>query len=134
MLNNPIGYLIARLVIAMSMFGHGVARIPKLTAFSNGMASGFQNTILPASLVHLFGMALPIFEFLVGVFLIFGFFTREAIIIGAVIIVLLIFGSSLTEKWDAVAIQMFYGLYFAILFTHLPYNIYSVDYHYRRVK
>ena len=41
MKNASAAYLLARLPIAMSMFGHGLVRIPKLEKFSAGMVKEF---------------------------------------------------------------------------------------------
>ena len=69
-------YLLARLPIAMSMFTHGLERIPKLQAFSEGMVKQFAKSPLPAGMVQAFGTVLPCFEFLTGLLLLIGLFTR----------------------------------------------------------
>src|ERR1700753_656494 len=95
-------YLLARLPIGMSMFGHGFERIPKLQAFSTHMTGQFAKTMLPASLVSLFGQVLPFLELLTGILLLLGLFTRFGCILGVVLMLALIFGSSLLAQWDNV--------------------------------
>ena len=120
-------YLLARLPIGMSMFGHGLIRLTKLSAFSNGMVAEFSKSFLPSSLVMVFSYALPFLEFAAGLLLLVGLFTRFACILGAMIIVALIFGSSLLEQWNNIFSQIVYGAYFALLFQYADYNYYSVD-------
>jgi len=124
---QPLPYLLARLAIAASMFGHGLVRLPKLQAFSNWMLESFSTSMMPLALVKPFSLILPIVEFTVGLLLITGLFTRAALIAGSIAMLALIFGSSLIEKWEWVTFQMFYGLYFALLLAYIGHNQYSVD-------
>ena len=120
-------YLMARLPIAMSMFGHGLIRLPKLENFSIGMVTEFGKTFLPDWIVQPFSYALPFAELLTGILLLLGWFTRFGLFLGAAVMLILIFGSSVIEEWQNVAIQMFYGIYFAGLFLFIGHNGYSVD-------
>ncbi|MEO6915060.1 MAG: DoxX family protein [Chitinophagaceae bacterium] len=121
-------YLLARLPIAWSMFGHGLVRIPKLSVFSSGMVKAFSQSILSASVVQSFAYALPFLELLTGLFIILGLFTRQSLLVGFLIMMSLIFGSSLIEDWQNVFVQMIYAVYFVLLMLFLSYNRYSVDY------
>jgi thiosulfate dehydrogenase [quinone] large subunit len=120
-------YLLARLPIGMSMFGHGFERIPKLQGFVAHLTGQFGKTILPASLVSVFGQVLPFLELLTGILLLLGLFTRFGCILGIAIMLALILGSSLIEQWENVFTQIIYGAYFALLFYFAPYNRYSLD-------
>ena len=120
-------YLLARLPIALSLFGHGLIRLPKLERFSLGMVTEFGQSFLPMWLVQPFSYALPFLELLTGLLLILGLFTRFAIFVGAAVMLILILGSALIEEWQNVAIQMFYGVYFAGLLVFLEYNGVSLD-------
>ncbi|MGN6638266.1 MAG: DoxX family membrane protein [Mucilaginibacter sp.] len=91
-------YLLARLPVGMSMFGHGFERIPKLQGFATHVTGQFGKTILPYSLVNLFALVLPFGELLVGILLLLGLFTRFGCILGVLLLVALIFGSSLLEQ------------------------------------
>lgn len=127
MLQNTTAYLIARLSIGMSMFAHGLVRMPKLDGFSNWMVTSFKDAALPEALVRPFSYALPVLELAVGVLLLLGLFTRISIITGSIIMLALIFGSGMIEKWDAVFTQIVYGVIFAILYNYLDSNRYSLD-------
>lgn len=122
-----VAYLLARLPIAMSMFGHGLVRIPKLEKFSAGMVKSFAETMLPAALVQPFSYVLPFLELITGVLLILGLFTRFANILGVAIMLALIFGSSMQEQWNSVFTQIVYGAYFALLYLFSNYNKYALD-------
>lgn len=127
MLQNTTAYLIARLSIGMSMFAHGLVRMPKLDGFSSWMVTSFKDSALPEALVRPFSYALPVLELAVGVLLLLGLFTRLSIIVGSIIMLALIFGSGMIEKWDAVFTQIVYGVIFAILYNYLESNRYSLD-------
>src|ERR1700761_3292295 len=120
-------YLLARLPIGMSMFGHGLDRIPKLQAFSAHMVSQFSKSMIPAPLVSIFANVLPFLELLTGILLLLGLFTRFACVLGVLIMLALILGSSLIEQWENVFSQIIYGAYFALLYYFAVYNRYSID-------
>jgi len=122
-----ISYLLARLPIGMSMFGHGLIRLTKLQTFSDGMVKEFNKSILPDWLVLPFSYTLPFLEFLVGILLLLGLFTRLASILGVAIMLALIFGSSTLEQWNNIFTQIIYGAYFALLFRYAELNEYSVE-------
>lgn len=78
----PTTYLLARLPIGVSFLGHGVARIPKISAFAEGMAQTFQDSILPHPLILVFGHGLPFLELFLGIFLLLGLAIRFCTIVG----------------------------------------------------
>ena len=127
MRSEPTTYLLARLPIAMSMFGHGLIRLTKLQAFSEGMVKEFSKSPLPELMVIPFSYALPCVEFLIGTFLLVGLYTRKMAIAGVVLMIVLIFGSSVVEQWNNIFSQLFYAVYFAFLFRYAGYDYYSVD-------
>jgi thiosulfate dehydrogenase [quinone] large subunit len=128
MQNNPnTTYLLARLPIAVSMFGHGLERIPKLQGFSSHLVGQFSKSMLPLALVIPFSYVLPFLELLTGILLILGLFTRFSCILGVLIMLALIFGSSMIEQWENVFTQIIYGAYFALLYYFAIYNRYSID-------
>lgn len=117
----------ARLPIAMSLFGHGLIRLPKLDMFSLGLVTEFSRSFLPRWLLQPFSYLLPFLELLTGLLLLLGLFTRFALFLGAAIMLALIFGSTVLEDWQNVAIQMFYGVYFAGLLACIDHNGISLD-------
>ncbi|MBL3655171.1 DoxX family protein [Fulvivirga sediminis] len=119
-------YALARLPIGFSFFGHGIVRIPKLDSFANGMAQSFQETLLGYDFVFYFATVLPIIELLLGMALLAGLKMKVTSTTGVILVCVLIFGSSLQENWSAVAIQIFYGLYLAILHLFADSNGYAL--------
>ncbi|WP_259066243.1 DoxX family protein [Mucilaginibacter sp. X4EP1] len=127
MKKKEYAYLLARLPLGMSFFGHGLIRLTKLDAFSHGMVGQFSKSLLPAALVLAFGYVLPFLEFITGLLLLLGWFTRFAIVLGVAIMLTLILGSSLIEQWNAVFTQLVYSAYLAVLFYFIDCNGISVD-------
>ncbi|QQS96354.1 MauE/DoxX family redox-associated membrane protein [Sphingobacterium spiritivorum] len=127
MANQQLTYLFAQLLIGISMFGHGFVRVFDLVAFAEKMTKGFEDTLLPEALVHPFMIALPILELAVGLLLLVGAKTKWATIAGLVIMLALIFGSSMQQNWSTVPVQLFHGLFLLVILLFLPYNKYSLD-------
>src|ERR1700735_3168157 len=82
-------FLLARLAVGTSLFGHGLVRLPKLDKFSHGMAAEFQHSILPQGLILCFGYILPFAEFGIGLLTLLGLFTRQAAIAGSLLMTVL---------------------------------------------
>ena len=120
-------FLLLRLAIAISMFGHGLVRLPKLTTFSNWMIGTFENSMLPKILVTPFSYILPIAEFTIGLLLLLGLFTKPALIAGAVVMLALLFGTSMIENWEAVPSQLIHIAFFAVLLHFAAYNSWAID-------
>ncbi|MDB4900915.1 MAG: hypothetical protein JWQ63_196 [Mucilaginibacter sp.] len=120
-------YLLARLPMGMSFLGHGFIRLTKLTTFSHGMVGQFSKSFLPEQFVSAFSYSLPFLEFITGLLLLLGLFTRFSIVLGVVLILSLIAGSSIIEQWNNIFIQMIYGAYLAVLFYFTNYNGISID-------
>jgi len=118
-------FLLARLGIGASSFGHGLVRLPKLDKFSQGMITEFQHSILPESLVTAFAYALPFAELIIGLLLLLGLFTRDALVAGAIVMVLLIFG---IEQWNNLNSQLIHLLFLAGLLPFVDqYNTWALD-------
>jgi thiosulfate dehydrogenase [quinone] large subunit len=98
---NTNSFLLIRLAIGASMFGHGLARLPKLQIFSHWMASSFAKSMLPQVLIIPFSYILPIAEFTIGLLLITGLFTKPALIAGSLVMIILVFGTCMIENWEA---------------------------------
>ncbi|MBP0904277.1 DoxX family protein [Mariniflexile gromovii] len=124
---NDLAYLMLRLVAGVSFFGHGLVRLPKLTAFSQWMTGSFSKSMLPQSLVTPFSYALPIAEFTIGTLLILGLFSQKAFITGVVVMLLLMLGTCLIENWEALPSQMIHALLLILLYQFMAANTFSLD-------
>ena len=124
---NTTSFLILRLAIGASMFGHGLVRLPKLATFSNWMVGTFQKSILPKAMVTPFSYLLPIAEFTIGLLLISGLFTKPALIGGGLVMIILIFGSCMIENWEILPSQLIHAAFFAVLLQFAANNTYALD-------
>ncbi|AYL96941.1 DoxX family protein [Mucilaginibacter celer] len=124
---NTTSFLILRLAIGASMFGHGLVRLPKLAMFSNWMVGTFQKSMLPKAMVTPFSYLLPIAEFTIGLLLISGLFTKSALIGGGVVMMILIFGSCMIENWEIIPSQLIHAAFFAVLLQFAANNTYALD-------
>ncbi|WPV70322.1 MULTISPECIES: DoxX family membrane protein [unclassified Chitinophaga] len=120
-------YLLLRLVAGVSLFGHGLVRLPKLAGFSQWMTGTFAKSMLPQSLVMPFSYMLPIAEFIIGLLLILGLFSNKAILAGVIVMLLLIFGTCMIENWEALPSQIIHALVLIMLLQFIASNNISLD-------
>lgn len=125
--HKHIAYMLLRVTVGINFLGHGLIRLSKIPEFRDWMISLFEKSPLSIQLVSLFGTVLPILEFLVGITMVIGLFTRYSISLGALIIIALIFGSCMIESWEMAGGQMLYGLMLFILLFLYEYNKISLD-------
>ena len=69
----------------------------------------------------------PFAELIIGVLLILGLFTSRALLLGALLITVLVFGSGLQENWNVMSSQMIYAIFFFILSYLIELNRFSLD-------
>lgn len=108
-----------RLPIALSLLGHGLVRLPKLQAFSEGMVGSMEKSILPSALVMVWGFMLPIIEIILGILLLIGYKAKYSIYASLVLMSILIMGSSSIEAWGAIEAQLVHSLYLFALLWYL---------------
>ncbi len=124
----PLAYALLRITLGVNIALHGISRIVAGPAlFAASLTKQFANTPLPHFAVQGFGYALPWFEALVGLLILFGALTRVALIAGALLIVLLTFGSTLHQDWDIAGLQLIYAAVYFVLIALHQYNSFSVD-------
>src|SRR6478609_1277997 len=124
---NTTTYLLLRLAVGASMLGHGLVRLPKLQTFSNWMVGSFENSLLPKVLVVPFSYVLPIAEFLIGLMLLGGIFTKQSLTAGSIVMIVLIFGSTMIEHWDALPSQFIHLAFFVLLLQFVSSNSLALD-------
>lgn len=120
-------YLLSRLAIGLSFFGHGLVRLPKLAGFSTWMLGQFSKSFLPEALVLPFSYILPFAELLAGLLILIGLFTRQGLILAGLICLALIFGSTMIENWEALPSQLIHVAFVSVLLVFLPHNSFAVD-------
>jgi thiosulfate dehydrogenase [quinone] large subunit len=127
MINNPTSFLLLRLALGASMLGHGLVRLPKLQAFSEWMTGQFAQSMLPKAMVQPFSYVVAITEFVIGILLVTGLFTRLGLITGAILMTLLIFGCCLIEDWSPIPSQLLHAMGFVVLLSAIEYNRIALD-------
>ncbi|WP_443945547.1 DoxX family protein [Pedobacter sp. AW1-32] len=120
-------FVLARLAIGLSFFGHGLVRLPKLSGFSQWMMAQFSKSVLPDFLVFPFSYALPVLEFISGLMVILGLFTRQGLLLAGAVSLALIFGTTMIENWDALPSQLIHVAFLSILLAYLQHNTFALD-------
>jgi thiosulfate dehydrogenase (quinone) large subunit len=127
LLDRRLAYAMLRFTLGLSIFMHGLVRMPHLGAFADNTAKLFVNTPLPAFTVRLFATGLVFVEAAVGLLVLLGLWTRWALFLGALTMAALVFGTALRSDWNTLAIQLLYALIYAVLIAAREYNQYSLD-------
>lgn len=120
-------FVLLRIAMGVNFLGHGLSRFSKLNGFKDWMVTTFQDSLIPSFLVSAWGSILPFVEFGIGLLLILGLFTYRASIAGAIVITILLFGSTLIENWDWAGVQMIYALFFFFIISNVDKNNWSLD-------
>jgi thiosulfate dehydrogenase [quinone] large subunit len=123
-----LAYALLRIGLGLNICLHGVVRwAAGLRNFAESLLPMFQKTPLPTWSVVSFGYVLPIVEATIGACVLFGFQTRRALISGSVLMLVLMFGSTLRQDWPTVGIQLTYSLIYSLLLAGIRFNSYSID-------
>ncbi len=124
--NRSLAHAILRFTLGINICLHGVQRFPILAGFAGGVIKQFDG-ILPAAIVAPYADALPFVEAIVGLLLIVGVAGRPTLVVGALLMASLTFGTALRGQHDVLAEQLGYELvYFALLAT-LSWDRFSLD-------
>jgi len=123
-----LAYTLLRMTLGVNIALHGISRLlAGSAAFVGALAKQFASTPLPDFAVRGFGHALPWLEALIGLLILFGVFTRVALVAGALLIVVLTFGSTLHQDWDIAGLQLIYAAVYFILIALQRHNSFSLD-------
>jgi thiosulfate dehydrogenase [quinone] large subunit len=126
-LDRKLAYLMLRFTLGLSILMHGLVRLPHLGAFADGLVKLFVETPLSAAMVRPFAVSLVFGETIVGLLILLGLWTRWSLLLGALAMVALVFGTALRSDWNTLAIQMLYASIYAALIATREYNTYSLD-------
>jgi thiosulfate dehydrogenase [quinone] large subunit len=123
-----LAFVLLRLTLGLNICMHGVSRIAAGPAtFAGSLVPMFQKTPLPPWSVHIFGLILPWAEAILGLLLLVGLCTRFALVAGALLILVLTFGTTLRQDWNIAGVQLIYAAVYAALLALDRWNDYSVD-------
>jgi thiosulfate dehydrogenase [quinone] large subunit len=116
--DRQLAYAILRVTLGVNMLMHGAVRLlGGLDGFAAWMVQQFAQTPLPAAFVRSFALPLPFIEIAIGLLLLLGVATRWALAAGGLLMVPLVFGTSLRSDWNTVLLQMVYALIYYLLLT-----------------
>ena len=107
----------------------GVVRIAMgLPAFQTYMLTQFKDVpVMPPAFLIPFATVLPFVETLIGLCILVGFQTRTALILGALMIAGLTFGTMLRQDFTIAWLQLDYAIAFFILIALRSWNLISLD-------
>lgn len=126
--NRRTAYAIFRVTLGLNIFLHGFVRIlTGPSAFEAQTERLFTNTFLRAGQVHFFLSILPYIEAAVGSLIVVGLFTFWALVAGALLMLVLIFGTAARQDWTTVGIQTAYGLFYYFLISRNQDNWLAID-------
>jgi thiosulfate dehydrogenase [quinone] large subunit len=126
--DKRLAYLVLRLALGLNIFIHGAERLfGGYAKFVDETLSQFANTGLPSFSVSMFGYAVPVIETLIGALLVLGLATRYATVVGSLLMIFLIFGMGILQKWEIVGLQMNYVFFYFLLLFFIEWNYFSAD-------
>jgi thiosulfate dehydrogenase [quinone] large subunit len=121
-------YAVLRFTLGTAFLFHGVTRfVSGWSAFSDQMVQNFGNTFLPEFMVRPFALSVPPVEAVLGALLSLGLFTRWTLIAGGLWMIALVFGTTIRQDYQTVAIQLLYALLFFVLQVWQSSNRISLD-------
>jgi thiosulfate dehydrogenase (quinone) large subunit len=122
-------YSILRLSFGANIMLHGLSRLlAGHTAFLAYLTHYFEKTpLVPASLLPAFAWVLPPVETALGLLLVFGLWTRFALIAGALVLAMLVVGTNLAQDWNVAGLQLIYAFLYYYLLVHRDGNAVSID-------
>ena len=127
--DTVIAYTILRLSFGANILLHGLSRLLNgRAAFLAYLTHYFEHAhLVPAGLLPLFAAILPWVETTLGLLLMLGLFSRFALIVGALVLLVLVIGTNLAQDWLVAGLQLIYCFIYYYLLIHLEQNTVSVD-------
>lgn len=123
-----LAYALLRAMLGVNIAMHGISRILMgVGVFASGIEKQFAATVLPHFAVAAFAHVLPWAEASIGLLILFGVATRSALVAGALLMIVLTFGSNLHQDWQVAGLQLIYAIAYALLIAFQKYNAFSLD-------
>lgn len=117
--NQQLAYHGTRLAIGLSILFHGAIRIPKLSYFAHSHLAMFEHTFIAGMPTLIFGYLIPFFEAGTGLLLLIGGkLTRYGLLLGITTMGILMFGASVSEKFDLLVSMLLHLIVFYVLLNH----------------
>ena len=127
--DGSLAYGLFRFTFGLNIMMRGIVRIAMgLPGFQNYMLTQFKDVpVMPPAFLIPFATVLPFVETLIGLCILVGFQTRTALILGALMIAGLTFGTMLRQDFTIAWLQLDYAIAFFILIALRSWNLISVD-------
>ena len=122
-----LAYTFLRIVLGVNFFNHGFTRLGDIPGFAQSMVDMFQDTFVPEVLVRVPAMLVPIVEFIGGLLVTIGLATQVALMTLFGLMIVLMYGVTLIQNWDAASSQLIYCLVLFILIAGNSFNTFSLD-------
>lgn len=120
-------YTLLRIVVGVNYFNHGFTRIFNIPGFMDAMVTTMQDSWIPEFLVRINAALVPPVELIVGALITIGLFTRGALIACFVLMIVLMYGVTIIQNWDAASSQLIYNIVLFILLAGVSFDRVSVD-------
>ncbi|MDB9312114.1 DoxX family protein [Spirulina sp. CS-785/01] len=120
-------YTLLRIIMGVNYFNHGFTRMGNIPGFMDAMVGAMEGAWMPEWLVRMNAALVPPVELIVGFLLIFGLFTRYALIAGLILMIVLMYGVTIVQNWDTAGGQLIYDLILFLLLAGLGFNKVSLD-------
>ena len=117
--NKQLAYHATRLAIGLSILFHGAVRLPKLGYFANSHLEMFSHTFIAGWPTLMMCYIIPFLEAGTGLLLLIGGkLTRYGLTLGIATMGILMFGASLSEKFDLLISMLLHTIVFYLLLTN----------------
>lgn len=117
--NKQLAYHGTRLAVGLSILFHGAVRIPKLSFFAHSHLAMFQDTFIAGTPTLIVCYLIPFLEAGTGLLLLIGGkTTRYGLVLGITTMGILMFGASVSEKFDLLISMLLHLIVFYILLSH----------------
>lgn len=123
-----LGYTVLRLALGLDILMHGLSRFSAgLDRFAVPTINEFAHTILPPALVVPMVYAIPFIETVAGALILLGLWTRYALLLNALLILVLIFGTTIRQDWNVLSQQVVYPIIIFLLLLFRRFDVLSID-------
>ncbi len=123
-----LGYTVLRLALGLDILMHGLSRfIAGLDRFALPTINEFAHTVLPRALVVPMVYTIPFVETAAGALILVGLCTRYALLLNALLILVLIFGTTIRQDWNVLSQQIVYPIIIFLLLLFRRFDVLSVD-------
>lgn len=120
---NAISFAILRATLGVLFLFAGVGKfIDGRAEFAADLVGRFEETWLPDGLVSFSGQVLPFLEVGLGLLLILGLFTLPALIATGLLVLVLLFGTTVVEDHEATGRNGLYALVTFVLLWLSPHD------------